>query len=426
MTLNWSIEVIVYLTHAIITSVLLVVFYLRLKNFNFKSIKFFQLCILFVSIRWLLESIAGLLMNSLLADLSYFLAHLSSLLVLPKVILFVIYLNLSTKESPYSIPLILLCICMPVNIVISFLPNSLELLSLFNNIMNTIFAIFIVYGGTIIWRNSPFLYKLEALTFFLCILILIPIAYLISFLAIWIHVLVYLSQILFILFEAIMIIILMIEPKLFYILPLNVHRIVVKDNDGFPLFDHDWSESNIGENIFAGFISALQIMSQEVMHVGRLLDIKLQEGFLIVYYSKYITVGLAVSKSSKLLRDCLKNFALDFEEQFEYLLKTSCREKKMYERAYLLIDKHFSNFPYGIITSKHQNLLVSSEYGKIPLQLDNQYNQIFQNEEDLGQIKTEMLRSPLSSHDDFLELYNELKNEKEINFDEKTEESIPE
>ncbi|GAG75795.1 unnamed protein product, partial [marine sediment metagenome] len=43
------------------------------------------------------------------------------------------------------------------------------------------------------------------------------------------------------------------EPKLLYILPFTVYRISVKDRDGSPLFDHDWSESNIDEKVFTGF-----------------------------------------------------------------------------------------------------------------------------------------------------------------------------
>ena len=35
-------------------------------------------------------------------------------------------------------------------------------------------------------------------------------------------------------------------------LPFSLHRIIVKDKDGDPLFDHDWSETNISEKIFTG------------------------------------------------------------------------------------------------------------------------------------------------------------------------------
>jgi hypothetical protein len=169
--------------------------------------------------------------------------------------------------------------------------------------------------------------------------------------------------------------------------------------------------------VFTGFINAVQLMSEEVIHAGRLLDITLQEGILIVYNSKFITVGLVASKSSTLLRDCVRNFTHDFEEQFEFLLKSSDIDMKKYEPAYALIDKHFSNFPYRIIPDKHHPLLLSVKKSKIPLQIDDKYYEIFKKDEEIEKIKAELIRFPVSSHDDFLKLYDELKDENDVNFD---------
>jgi len=113
------------------------------------------------------------------------------------------------------------------------------------------------------------------------------------------------------------------EPKLLYILPFTIHRIVIKDRNGHPLYDHDWSETNISEAIFTGFLNAVQLMSEEVMHIGGLLDINLEEGILILKESKNITVGLVASKSSKLLRGSLIKFTNDFE-----ICKNSVRTRK--------------------------------------------------------------------------------------------------
>ena len=119
----------------------------------------------------------------------------------------------------------------------------------------------------------------------------------------------------------------------------------------------------------------------------------------------------------QLLRDCVRNFTHDFEEQFEYLLKTSSKDMKKYEPAYNLIDRHFSNFPYRIISDKHHPLLISVKNGKIPLQIDDKYRDIFKDNEEIEKIKAELIRFPISSHDDFLKLYEELKDEKEVDFD---------
>ncbi|MFX1275599.1 MAG: hypothetical protein ACFFBP_00310 [Promethearchaeota archaeon] len=435
MAINWSIEIIINFCAAFIMLLGLVIFHLKLRDIKFKSLIAIKLTFLFMFLTWLFEGLADLF-------LIVFLSQLSFLFYIPLLIFFILFISLSKKETIYSTELIITCVFSPIFVIFAFLPDSIEQISVpifgytkfasigifdFLVVIYTlILFIFLLYWSILVWNNTPFLYKKEASILLITTLLILPNSLIFLFL-IYLHpTFVIFSDIILIIGWSVFIYIFIMEPKLFYILPFIVHRIVVKDHDGFPLFDHDWSESEIGENIFAGFINAVQIMSEKVMHVGRLLDINLQEGILIVYDSKFITVGLATSKSSILLRDCVKNFTIDFEEQFEYLLKTSCKDKKRYEPAYLLIDKYFSNFPYRIIPTERHPLLVSKEYAKIPLQLNDKYNQIFQNEEDLEQIKAELIRSPVSSHDDFLELYKELKDEKEINFDEDAEEQSPE
>ena len=129
------------------------------------------------------------------------------------------------------------------------------------------------------------------------------------------------------------------EPKLLYILPFTIYRILVKDKEGYPLFDHDWAESNINEILFTGFINSVQIMSEEVMKVGGLLDINLKEGILILDELNYITVGVVASKSSGLLKDSLIDFSREFENKFQRELKKSIRNKETYSSAYELIEK---------------------------------------------------------------------------------------
>ena len=118
----------------------------------------------------------------------------------------------------------------------------------------------------------------------------------------------------------------------------------------------------------------------------------------------------------------MSNFTRDFENQFEPLLKTSCRDKKKYLPAYIFIDKYFSNFPYRIIPNKHHPLLISTQFKQVPLQIDDKYYEIFKDEEEIEKIKMELLRFPKSSHDDFLKLYEELKDEEDVDFDKEEEE----
>jgi len=426
MALNWTIEVISGLIVSIFILVLSLLLFLKLRDIRSKSLLFFKMTIFTTIFLYFIESLGDLFLNIYLSLISYYVE-------IPILIFFILFVTLSQKDSPYSLGLLFTCLFSPIYIISSFLPGAIKIIfvpefqylkikafgffELFNNIFLIMSVVYLAYWGILTWKNTPFLYKKEAFLIIISTVIASSISIILSFLIAWHQIFIILSDIFFVVVLSLLIYILIREPKMFYILPFILHRIVVKDRDGFPIFDHDWAESTINETVFAGFINAVQIMSEEVMDFGGLLDINLQEGILMVYESKFITVGLSASKSSKLLRDCVKNFTLDFEEQFSHLLKTSCKDKKKYEPAYLLIDKYFSNFPYRIIPNKYHPLIVSGADGKIPLQLDDKYDQIFQDEKDMEQIKLELLRSPLSSHDDFLNLYEELKDENDVNFD---------
>lgn len=431
LELNWTIEVIVgfFVSSVMLTAVLLS--YLKLRHMKMKSLLYLRLSFFCGALFFLIEAIADLTLNFFLAGLYNFIFPLIT-------ILFLIGVSYSRKDSGYSLSLILLCLLAPIVYVSAFFPGTFEILvapgynyqkiiskGLFEFIIVIYYFITGVLGyywGFLIWRNTPFLYKKEAFLLVLTLLFIFPIG-IISYLFTLLHTtFIILSDLIFALGWYLVIYTITKEPKLLYILPFTVNRILVKDNNGNPLFDHDWAESTIHENIFTGFINAVQLMSEEVMHLGGLLDINLQEGILIVYNSKSITVGLVASKSSQLLRDCVRNFTHDFEEQFEHLLKTSALDMKKYESAYLLIDKHFSNFPYRIIHDKHHPLLLSVKNGKIPLQIDDKFRDIFKDNEEIEKIKAELIRFPVSSHDDFIKLYEELKDEKEVDFEKDDEE----
>jgi len=424
--LNWTIEVIVgfFVSAIILTAVILS--YLKLKRIKIKSLFYLRMSFLFLALYFLFEAIADLFLNLLLAS---FYSSLQPLITLS----FLIGITYSKKESIYSVSLILICFLVPIYVISAFLPGTFKIIvvSGFNYqkiISNDFFDILIFifyaitaflgfYEGFLIWQNTPFLYRKEASLLSLTLMIVFPSAILLYLLTILHPTFIILSDLAVALAWYLIIYAITKEPKLLYILPFTVYRISVKDRDGSPLFDHDWSESNINEKIFTGFTNAVQLMSEEVMQIGGILDINLQEGILIVYNSKFITVGLVASKSSTLLRDCVSNFTRDFEKQFEYLLKTSIKDMKKYEPAYNLIDKHFSNFPYRIISDKHHPLLLSVKDSEIPLQIDDKYHDIFKDNEEIEKIKAELIRFPISSHDDFLTLYEELKDEKEVDFD---------
>ena len=201
------------------------------------------------------------------------------------------------------------------------------------------------------------------------------------------------------------------EPKLLYILPFTVNRLVVRDREGNLLFDHDWSRSNLSESIFAAFLNTVQLMSEEVINMGGLLDIKLEEGILTVYESELISVGLIASKYSKLLRECVLQFTQDFEHKFERELEKGLKNITQYEGAFELIEKYFSNFPSHVISSRNQPLLLSSKYMKRVGEFDNNLREIIPDEKDYENIRNEIQKSPIGLVSNFFSLYDELKDE---------------
>jgi len=201
------------------------------------------------------------------------------------------------------------------------------------------------------------------------------------------------------------------DIKILYVLPYIVYRIAVRDNKGNPLYDHDWTDMNITETVFSGFLNAIEIMSEEVMHVGGILDINLNEGILLVTRYEYITVCLLASKASKLLRDCVNNFTNDFENKFKSLLEKSCIDMNEYKSAYEFINKYFSIIPYQNIKNKNQLMTLSAKYHELPKQIENNFKNIFENEDEYENVLNELIKTPYSDPSEFFDFYDEFKNE---------------
>lgn len=418
MELNWSPEVIIDFIVATIILISALLSYYSPRTKKIKSLFYIRLSFIIAALFLYFEGLSFLFM-------SIFINQIHAVLLVPCLLFFIIGFNYTMKDSFYSIDLILVFGLGILYIYLALQPDvylavmeegypTIIWTGLFNIlgvILQFLLFFYIFYWGLKTWKNAPFLIKKEASLFFFGIILGGPIHFIIYIFAYWIPNLILLADIIGAIAAFIFIIAIIREPKLLYILPYTIHRILVKDRGGYPLFDHDWSESDISETLFTGFINAVQTMSEEIMHIGGLLDINLQEGILIVHDSEYITVGLVASKSSKLLNDSLRNFSLDFEVMFAKLLKKTCRDMSEYESAYLLIEKHFSNFPYRIIPTRQHTLLLSGKYLEIPFELDNKLNTIFTDEGEYENMKSELSKAPIGVFPEFLDLYNELKEE---------------
>lgn len=416
MVLNWTPQVIGELFSSLIIFIAVILSFIRPETRKIKSLFFIRLGLIFAGFYFFLFMLGNLFLNTI------FIIN-STIMLFPTSLFFVIGVNYVMRESFNSILLIitfgagvLLCYLAVQPNVVGF-DNNYEYLSinttgLFNLVELLLLFIFIFitfYWGLKTWLNAPVLIRREALIFIMGVVIGSPIGLLA-------YLLYYLNPTFFIFSDiATSLGILTIcgaifkEPKLLHILPFNIYRIVVKDNDGYPLFDHDWSESDIDDSIFTGFINAAQLMSEEVMKMGGLVNIDLTEGLLILNESELITVGLVTSKSSKLLRDALRGFSNDFEIKFQRELKKSIRDKKDYLTAYDLIEKYFSNFPYKLIKSRKQPLMLMTKYKEVPIALESKLKEIFKDENKYILVKEELMNSPFGVSPSFFNLYDELK-----------------
>ncbi|NVM37136.1 MAG: hypothetical protein HWN81_16175 [Candidatus Lokiarchaeota archaeon] len=427
MVLNWTFEGIVDFVVATILLIASILSYLEPKTKKIKSVFFIRLGIFLMAMFFYVDGMTILFLNEIFSRINAIILFLS-------ITFLIIGVNYIVTESFNSIGLIVICCLGALICYLAFQPGTVEkiiqrgnlninwvgIFEIMGNLVQIMGVIVLFIWGLRTWLGAPFLIKREALLFFIGILITGPG----SLILYWFY---YLNPI-FIIYSNLMmgfgsliyIIVISKEPKLLYILPFTIHRIAVKDRDGSPLFDHDWTELHIDEKIFTGFLNAVQLMSEEVMNVGGLLDIHLEKGILVLNESKMITVGLIASKSSKLLWECVLQFTQDFEQKFERELKKSVKDISQYEGAFELIEKYFSNFPYKIIKSKKQPLLLTGKSAKIPLEIENKLKSIFTDEKEYETIKTEFLKSPLGLSSEFFTLYNNLMDETKRISEEKT------
>lgn len=418
MVLNWNMEVILDFIFSSVLLITTIISYTSPKTKKITSLFFLRLSFFFVGLFMFFDGVSILFVNELFS-------RISGMLLFPLAILVIIGINYTIKEDFYSIGLLLVCSLGILLVYLGLQPGAvgvskdigfprIDWRGLFN-VMGMLFtaiaSLYLLYWGAKTFFNAPFLIKKDASLLFLGVMIASVLGMLFYLLYILETFFILLSNFAMIVGLLIFTIAIIREPKLLYIFPFTVYRIVVKDREGHPLFDHDWSESNINEKIFTGFLNAVQLMSEEVMHIGGLLDINLEEGILILKESEKITVGLVASKSSKLLRDSVVSFTTDFEQKFDRELKTSIEDMSAYESAYELIEKHFSNFPYKILKSKKQPLLLTGKFLKIPQELDNKLRSVFTDEKEYEAIKAELIKSPLSIPSEFLKSYNEMQEE---------------
>jgi hypothetical protein len=417
MQLNLNPKVSIDLTVATLVLISIIITILAPKTKRLFHFIFIQLGLLGIYLFYFFEAMAYLFLNEILAIIS-------GIVLFPTAVSFLIGISYIMREKINTLSIVSIC-CFGVILCISaFAPNAITIeledrfimihwngwFKLSADIFQIVISGMIGYWGIITWFDAPFLIKREANLFLIgamCIVLRVMINFLVYFNPIWIlgvEMVVATGMILFTLSIS-------YEPKILFILPFTLYRILIKDKDGYLLFNHDWSKSKINEQVFTGFLNAIQLMSNEVINLGGLLDVDLKEGILMFHESRYITAGLVSSKASKFLRNSLSHFIEDFEQMFEHDLKLKIKDPSRYESAYLLIDKYFANLPMRFIEDKKDAVLLESKFLEIPKQIEEKLRNTTKSQEELNSIKSELLKAPEGAIAEFFNLYDKLTRE---------------
>jgi hypothetical protein len=385
MVLNWTSEVIVEIFTSVIILVATLLMYITPRTKNVKSLSYIRLGIFFMGMLFALDVLANLFLITLLS-------RISGLMLFPSAVLFAIGINYTIKETSNSSFLIIVVGLGVLFCYLAFQPGAIGFefegghlnvnwIGLYE-LVGSFFIFFVgsasFYWGLKTWLNAPFLIKREAFIFFMGTVISGPVTLILYLFYYWNPIFILFAYATTGLGILIFCLVILKEPKLLY------------------------------KSIFTTFLNTVQLMSEEVINKGGLLDIKLEEGILTLYKSELISVGLVASNYSKLLRECVVQFTRDFEQKFERELKKQVKDIAQYEGAFELIEKYFSNFPYKIIKNKKQPLLLAGKFAKIPLEIENRLSNIFTDEKEYQAIKTELLKSPLGLSSEFFTLYNDL------------------
>ena len=82
-----------------------------------------------------------------------------------------------------------------------------------------------------------------------------------------------------------------------------------------------------------------------------------------------------------------------------------------YNSAYAFINEYFSIIPQQNIKNKNQLITLSAKYHELPKQIENKFNNIFENEDEYKKVLNELIKIPCSNPSEFFDFYDEFKHE---------------
>ena len=265
-----------------------------------------------------------------------------------------------------------------------------------------------------IYQNAPFEIKRDSKVFLFGALVAVVPTVIFNIIFFWISWYLICANVVFIIGLCIISFIIKKEPKLLFVLPFTPYRIIVMNRQGTVLHQHIWSQAEFKDPALTQFLGALQYAPSQTDFSRGMKEVQFKEGVLILHESAFVRIGLFASKASKLMRELLQKFSVQFEAQFQNPLTEAKTDPAEYEAAHESIRKYFSIFPSRLIDEEQKPLFLSKKVYKIPATLETKLKEIVKDEKAFDSIKCEIQRSfEKGLPGEFLALYEELKDQTE-------------
>ncbi len=121
--------------------------------------------------------------------------------------------------------------------------------------------------------------------------------------------------------------------------------LVINSGSGLAVFDHQWSASTTKDHLLAGLLWGIQSMSFDVIAMGSIEAVRMEEGYLLFARGNDVTVGIMARKSTPVLRAKIILFVQRFEAlyapprpaEFGVTFTEVESAKKLVEEIFLII-----------------------------------------------------------------------------------------
>ena len=139
------------------------------------------------------------------------------------------------------------------------------------------------------------------------------------------------------------------QPKLAYVLPFRVLRLIVfETKGGVPLFSHVWGSQHdlTDEVLFSGMLQGIAMILDESIQKGAVREIVLENGVLVLQRTYKFSVAsvLVATKSSQTLRHAIDAFTEHFYAEYSQFFDNAS-EVQNFATASKLVDEHFGFVP---------------------------------------------------------------------------------